>query len=88
MPSVTLVAQAGTSVRYGLDISNMESVRGLTIVPAVTAGIDHLVGSLEPGKEADVLVIVGDPADPRSSVESVYIEGHLVYDTERDPRRF
>ena len=88
IPQEELFLQAGTSVRYGLDISNMESVRGLTIVPAVTAGIDHLVGSIEVGKEADVLVIAGDPGDPRSSVEAVYIEGHLVYDTERDPRRF
>ena len=88
LPQEELFLQAGTAVRYGLDNSHLESVRGLTIVPAVTAGIDHLVGSLEPGKEADVLVIAGDPGDPRSGVDAVYIEGRLVYDAERDARRF
>ncbi len=88
MPQEELFLQAGSAVRYGLDDEHLASVRGLTIIPAVTAGIDHLVGSLEPGKEADVLVISGEPADPRSSIEAVLIEGHLVYDTERDRRRF
>jgi hypothetical protein len=88
IPQEELFLQAGTAVRYGLDDEHLASVRGLTIIPAKTAGIDHLIGSLEAGKEADVLVISGAPGDPRSSVEAVLIEGHLVYDTERDPRRF
>jgi imidazolonepropionase-like amidohydrolase len=53
----------------------MDSVRGLTIVPAMTAGIDDRVGSLAPGKDADLLVVTGDPIDPRNVVEKVYIEG-------------
>ena len=88
IPQEELFLQAGTSVRYGFDNSRLQAVRGLTIVPAKTAGIDHLVGSLEAGKQADVLVISGDPADPRSAVDAVYIEGHLVYDTEGERRRF
>jgi len=88
IPQEELFLQAGTAVRYGLDDEHLASVRGLTIIPAKTAAIDHLIGSLEVGKEADVLVISGAPGDPRSSIEAVLIEGRLVYDTERDQRRF
>jgi len=88
IPAEELFLQAAMGVRYGLDNSRLETVRGLTIVPARTAGIADRVGSLEPGKEADVLVISGDPADPRTSVEAVFIEGREVYDTAVEPRRF
>ena len=88
IPQEELFLQASTGVRYGFDNSKMQAVRGLTIIPAKTAGIEHLVGSLEVGKQADVLVIAGDPVDPRSGVDAVYIEGRLVYDAEREPRRF
>ena len=59
---------------------------GVTIVPAMTAGIAHRVGSLEPGKDADLVVVGGDPVDPRSGVEAVLIEGRLVYDARRGRR--
>jgi len=79
VPAEELPLQAGMGVRYGFDASHMDHVRGLTIVPALVAGIANRVGSLEPGKDADVIVIGGDPADPRNGIERVYIEGQLVY---------
>jgi imidazolonepropionase-like amidohydrolase len=88
MPQEELFLQSAIGVRFGLDNSGMASVRGLTIVPARTAGIDHRVGSLEPGKDADVLVVTGDPSDPRTSVDQVYIEGQLVYEPSAETRRF
>ncbi len=100
IPPEELFLQAGIAVRYGFEYSNLETVRGLTIVPAVTAGIDkpvddehgkrrsHGVGSLEPGKDADIVVYSGDPADPRSAVQKVFINGKVVYDIARDRRRF
>ena len=78
-----LCVQAGMSVRYGLDDANMEGVRGLTIVPALAAGLGDRVGSLEPGKDADVLVVTGDPCDPRSSVEAAWVDGKPMYDADR-----
>lgn len=77
-----LSLQSAMGVRYGFDDSEMGTVRGLTMNPARTAGIDHLVGSLEPGKDADVIVISGHPSDPRSWVSHVFIEGRKVYDAE------
>ena len=86
VPAEELPLQAAVSIRYGFDASEMQAVRGLTIVPAVVAGIDARVGSLEPGKDADVVVITGDPADPRSHVLCVYIEGYEVYRAEEGAR--
>ena len=64
------------------------STKAVTIVPAIVAGIDDRVGSIEPGKHADLVIVTGDPADPRSSVEKVFIEGELVYDTDQEARRW
>ena len=86
VPGETLPLQAAVGVRYGFDDSDMQGVKGLTIVPAVVAGIDERVGSLEPGKDADVVVTDGDPVDPRSAVRLVFIEGRLVYDAEEAVR--
>ena len=80
MPQEELSLQAAMAKRYGMDDSRMEAVRGLTIVPAITAGIDDRVGSLEPGKHADILLLDGDVADPRTSVDVVWIEGRRVFD--------
>ena len=79
IPGEQLPLQAAMGVRYGMEIDSLQHVRGLTIVPARVAGIDHRVGSLDPGKDADVLVVTGDPSDPRSAVELVLIEGQTVY---------
>ena len=88
VPEEELSVQASMAARYGLDASHLETVRGLTIVPALTAGIADKIGSLEVGKEADVLVITGDPADPRTAIDTVFIEGKKVYDTAIDKRRW
>ncbi|MCY2959213.1 MAG: amidohydrolase family protein [Planctomycetota bacterium] len=88
IPQEELFLQASMGARYGLDDSNLETIRGLTIVPAITAGIADKVGSLEPGKEADILILTGDPVDPRTAIDEVLIEGHRVYDTGTMKRRF
>jgi imidazolonepropionase-like amidohydrolase len=80
VPQDQLFLQSAMGVRYGLDNSNLENVRGLTIVPAAAAGIDDRVGSLEAGKDADVLVVSGDPSDPRTEVRMVFVDGERVYD--------
>ena len=88
VPEEELPVQATVSVHYGFDDSQMDSVRGLTIVPAITAGIADRVGSLAPGKDADILVVTGDPIDPRNTVQRVFIEGESVYDIAKEARRW
>ena len=88
VPQEELFLQSAMGARYGFDNSRLGAVRGCTIVPALTAGIADRVGSIEPGKDADLVVVSGDPSDPRSAVERVFIEGRTVYDAEQgDGRR-
>ena len=88
IPQEELQLQAGMGARYGFKYDRLQTVRGLTIIPAMTASIDHRVGSLEPGKDADILIVTGDPADPRTSVEGVYTDGEKVYDPSLEKRRW
>jgi imidazolonepropionase-like amidohydrolase len=88
VPEEELPVQATVAVRYGFDDTHMDSLRGLTIVPAKTAGIAGRVGSLAVGKDADIVVATGDPIDPRNSIEMVFIEGQRVYDTQAEVRRW
>lgn len=88
IPQESLPLQAAMAVRYGFNTENAQHVRGLTIIPALTAGIAHRVGSLEAGKDADLIIVDGDPADPRTTVSITFVEGERVYDNTRDARRW
>ena len=50
--------------------------------------IDKRVGSLEVGKDADIVITTGSILDPRHYVMQVLIDGKVVYDTKKDRRRF
>jgi len=50
--------------------------------------IDKRVGSLEPGKDGDIIVLTGPVIDPRNYVTMALIDGRIVYDTTKDRRRF
>ena len=71
---------AGLAVREGLDED--EALRAITINAARISGIDDRVGSLEAGKDADVLILSGHPFDWRTRVERVYIDGELAHAAE------
>jgi imidazolonepropionase-like amidohydrolase len=64
-------------VKYGLP--REAALRAVTIVPAEIAGIEKRVGSLEAGKDADLLLFSGDPLSPQSRLRDVYINGAPVY---------
>lgn len=77
IPEEELFLQGAMGARYGGD--PYEMLRALTIHPARAFGIDARVGSLEVGKDADIVIRTGDPLDPRSVVELVLIEGQVEY---------
>lgn len=83
-----LLLNAAMGVRYGLDDKNMAALRGLTIVPAIACKQGDRLGSLEPGKDADILVADGYPPDPRTTFSIVFVNGRRAYDAERDGRRW
>jgi imidazolonepropionase-like amidohydrolase len=66
--------------RAGLDVADDEALRWITANPAWALGVEGRVGTLEPGKQADIVVWGGDPFSVYTHVEQVYIEGELVHD--------
>jgi len=70
--------------RAGLKIPRATAIKWITANPAKTLGISKFVGSLEPGKMADVVVWSNDPFSIYARAEKVYIDGGLAYD-QRDP---
>jgi imidazolonepropionase-like amidohydrolase len=67
---------ASISVAHGL--SEEEAIKALTINPAKILGVDELVGSLEVGKLANVVVWENTPIQLSSRVHKVIIEGNVV----------
>jgi imidazolonepropionase-like amidohydrolase len=84
VPIHFLVHQATLSVKHGLDRET--ALRALTINPARVAGIDARLGSIEVGKDGDLVIWSGDPLDMFSRVERALINGAEIYtDADGDP---
>jgi adenine deaminase len=63
------------------------ALRGLTINAARFVGIDERVGSLEVGKDADMVVLSGDPLSVYTNVLETWVEGSKVFDRS-DPKDY
>ena len=70
------LALAAFAYRNGL--SEKEALEAVTIQPARIAGVDRRVGSLEPGKDADLVILRGHPFLTGAVPEAVFIEGRLA----------
>jgi len=66
--------------RAGIPITRDQAVRWFTANPAWVLGIDSVVGTLEPGKMADVVLWSADPLSVYAQALQVYNDGWLVYD--------
>jgi imidazolonepropionase-like amidohydrolase len=74
----------------GVKLDRTDAIRWLTINPAKALGLEKTIGSLESGKNADVVIWSGDPFSVYTRVEQVFIDGVLVYDrrdASTQPRR-
>jgi imidazolonepropionase-like amidohydrolase len=76
--SERLCYQPGHAMRGGLSFD--AALAAVTINPARIAGIDKRVGSLEAGKDADLVLWSGPPFEPTSAVIGVLVDGRLVLD--------
>jgi imidazolonepropionase-like amidohydrolase len=76
--------QAARLVRNG--IPRQAALETITANAAAAIGLGDRLGALSPGKEANLLVLSGDPLDMTTWVEKVFIEGRLVYEREKDYR--
>jgi imidazolonepropionase-like amidohydrolase len=77
VPPEELFLQGAMAVRLGLPW--VEALKALTIHPARQIGLGDRIGSIEVGKDADLVVKGGDPLDPSTPVEMVFIDGRPVY---------
>jgi imidazolonepropionase-like amidohydrolase len=77
VPINFLAHQAALSVKDGLDRET--ALRALTINPARIAGVDDRLGSIEVGKDADLVIWSGDPLDVLSRAQRALIEGAEIY---------
>jgi imidazolonepropionase-like amidohydrolase len=69
---------AGLAVRAGM--SREKALSALTQAGAIMLDLGDRVGSLAPGKDADFLVLSGDPLDYRTEVLETWVEGRKVFD--------
>jgi imidazolonepropionase-like amidohydrolase len=76
-PHVTLVERAQRAVRNGL--SAERALRAITIDAARILRIDDRVGSVEAGKDADLVLYDGDPFSYATRVEAVLVNGKVAY---------
>lgn len=76
---------AGLAVRAGM--SRQGALASVTIQGARQLDVAARVGSLEPGKDADFLVLSGEPLSVWTRVEQTWIEGRKVFDLFNDADR-
>ena len=69
------VDEAGNAVAYGMTWD--DALRSITLAPAEAFGVADRVGSLQAGREANIVVWSGDPFEFASKAERVYIRGEL-----------
>ena len=77
VPIEHLITQVALAVREGMD--REAALRAVTMNPATVLGVQERVGSLTPGKDADVVLWSGDPLDLQSRVLRTWINGQQVY---------
>ena len=77
VPIEHLIVCAALATRAGLPAE--EALKAVTLYAAEHLGIEGRVGSIEPGKDADIAVWDGDPLDSRSHVVKTFLNGEVVY---------
>jgi imidazolonepropionase-like amidohydrolase len=78
---------AALAIRGGLPFDR--ALEAITLAGARMLGLDHRIGSLEPGKDADFIVLSGEPFSIWTLVEETWVEGRRAF-SRNDPeqRRF
>lgn len=77
IPIEGIIISAALAVREGL--SEEVAWKAITINPAKQIGVDNRVGSLEVGKDADIVMWSGDPFEYKTKVKMTIINGEIIY---------
>jgi imidazolonepropionase-like amidohydrolase len=75
--------EAAKSIKFG-GLSHDEALKMVTINPAIQLGIDKRVGSIDTGKDADLVIYNHDPLSAYAVVQKTLIDGRVYFDRQRD----
>lgn len=78
--------QAGITAAFGL--SKEDALKSVTLYPAEILGISNRVGSIEVGKDANIVVADGDILEPRTNIKYLFIGGRMLPLTSRHTEFF
>lgn len=75
--------EAAKSVKYG-GMSESDAVKLVTLNPAKLLRLDHRMGSLRQGKDADLVIWSGHPLSIYTQADTTFVDGVALFDRERD----
>jgi imidazolonepropionase-like amidohydrolase len=75
--------EAAKSMKFG-GLSHDEALKLVTLNPAMQLGIDKRVGSIDAGKDADLVIYNHDPLSAYAVVQKTLIDGRVYFDRQRD----
>jgi imidazolonepropionase-like amidohydrolase len=75
--------EAAKSMKFG-GLSHDEALKMVTLNPAMQLGIDKRVGTIDPGKDADLAIYNHDPLSAYAVVQKTLINGRVYFDRQRD----
>lgn len=77
--------EASKAIKYG-GVDELAALQFVTLFPARQLGVDKSVGSLEPGKDADLVVWSGPPLSTYARCEQTWVDGRRYFDHQTDQR--
>jgi imidazolonepropionase-like amidohydrolase len=75
--------EAAKTIKYG-GLSHDEALKLVTLNPAIQLGIDKRVGSIDTGKDADLVIYNHDPMSAYAVVQKTIVDGRVLFDREKD----
>jgi imidazolonepropionase-like amidohydrolase len=75
--------EAAKTMHYG-GLTHLEALKLVTLNPAIQLGIDKRVGSIDTGKDADLVIYNHDPLSAYAVVQKTIIDGRVYFDRQRD----
>lgn len=73
--------EAGNAVAYGMNYD--DALRAVTLTPAELFGLSDRVGSLQTGRDGNIVIWSGDPFEFSTQVEHIFIKGHEIKEKSR-----
>jgi len=75
--------EAAKMMKFG-GLTHDEALKLVTLNPAIQLGIDKRVGTIDPGKDADLVIYNHDPLSAYAVVQKTLIDGRVLFDRQRD----